>query len=152
MKNFLYLASVTFLFSCTQLPEPVNGWIDIPLSDNTFSESVISYKSGAYEIPIYAYEALEFQVAILENDTVNYEWSVDMDSPELLDVEFHGHTDRIGDEPGLLMYYKVHNDGEGVGTLKAPFNGIHGWYFNNRSEEDIVIILNLSGFYTESEQ
>lgn len=58
MKHFLYLTSVTFLFSCAQLPEPVNGYIDIPLTDNTFSESAIFYKSGTYEIPVYAYESL----------------------------------------------------------------------------------------------
>ncbi len=151
MKHILYLLSAALLCACAQLPEPVNGYIDIPLSDNTFSESTISYKSGTYEIPIYAYEALEFQVAILENDSINYEWSVDMENPALLDVEFHGHTDRIGEEPALLMYYKLHNDGKGSGTLNAPFSGIHGWYLNNRSEEDIVITLNLSGFYTELE-
>lgn len=75
-----------------------------------------------------------------------------MENSELLDVDFHGHTNRIGDEPNLLMYYKVHNDGQESGPLNAPFSGIHGWHLNNRSEEDIVLILNLSGFYSEPEE
>ena len=152
MKHLFCLTAVTFLFSCAQLPEPVNGWIDIPLSENTFSESAIGYKTASYEIPIYAYEALEYKLGILEGDTVTYSWSVTMENPELLEVEFHGHTDRVNDEPGLLMFYKIHNEGEESGTLKAPFSGIHGWYLNNQSDEDIVITLNVSGFYTELEQ
>ena len=152
MKNLLYLVSITFLISCAQLPEPVNGWIDIPLSEKTFTESTVTYKTGTYEIPLYAFEALEYKLGILEGDTVTYEWSVAMNEPELLEVEFHGHTDRIGDEPGLLMYYKVHNNGMESGTLTAPFSGIHGWYLNNQGTEDIVVTLNVSGFYTELEQ
>ncbi len=152
MKYLLLLIPISLLASCAQLPEPVNGWIDIPLSENTFRESTVTYKTGSYEIPVYAYEALEYKLGILEGDAVAYEWSVAMANPELLEVEFHGHTDRIGDEPGLLMYYKVHNEGKESGTLKAPFSGIHGWYLNNRSDEDIVVTLNVSGFYTELEQ
>lgn len=152
MKYLLLLIPISLLVSCAQLPEPVNGWIDIPLSENTFHESTVTYKTGSYEIPVYAYEALEYKLGILEGDTVAYEWSVAMANPQLLEVEFHGHTDRVGDEPGLLMYYKIHNEGKESGTLKAPFSGIHGWYLNNRSDEDIVVTLNVSGFYTELEQ
>lgn len=152
MKQLFSLASLLFLSSCAQLPEPVNGWIDIPLTENTFSESAVTYKSGTYEIPLYAYEALEYKLGILEGDTVTYEWRVEMENPELLEVEFHGHTDRVGDEPGLLMFYKIHNDGEESGTLTAPFSGIHGWYLNNQSAEDIVVVLNVAGFYSELEQ
>jgi hypothetical protein len=75
-----------------------------------------------------------------------------MENHELLEVEFHGHTDRVGNEPGLLMFYKIHNDGEESETLTAPFSGIHGWYLNNKSAEDIVVVLNVAGFYSELEQ
>jgi hypothetical protein len=151
MKQLSLLTVSFFMFSCAQLPEPVNGWIDIPLTENTFSESTVTYKSGRYEIPLYAYEALEYKLGILEGDTVTYSWTVDMQDPELLEVEFHGHTDRVNDEPGLLMFYKIHNEGEESGTLTAPFSGIHGWYLNNQSDEDIVVVLNVAGFYTEIE-
>jgi len=152
MKPLLYLTSLTFLISCAQLPEPVNGWIDIPLSENTFTESDVIYKTGTYEISVYTYEALEYKLGLLAGDTVSYEWTVEMDNPDLLEVEFHGHTDRVGDEPGLLMFYKIHNDGMESGTLTAPFSGIHGWYLNNQSAENIVVILNVSGFYLELNQ
>ena len=100
--------SIAMLAGCAQLPEAVNGWIDIPLREGTFAESTVTYKSGTYEIPVYAYQALEYKLGILEGDTVTYEWSTGMQNPELLEVEFHGHTDRVVEEPGLLMFYKIY--------------------------------------------
>jgi len=36
-----------------------------------------------------------------------------------------------------------------AGTLKAPFSGVHGWYFKNDSGQDIEIVLKAAGFFTE---
>ncbi|HHX82428.1 MAG TPA: hypothetical protein GX696_05540, partial [Pseudomonadaceae bacterium] len=91
----------------------------------------------------------EHKLVMQEGSTVVYEWSVEMDDPAELMVEFHGHTEREGDAPGLLMFYKIHQAGEEAGTLQAPFTGIHGWYFNNTSAEDIEIQLSVAGFFTD---
>lgn len=152
MKNLLLIFALLILNACSNLPEPVNGWIDIPLSEGTFAESDVAYRSETIEIPLSAYEALEYKLGMEEGDTITYQWTVAMQNPELLGVEFHGHTDRVGDEPGLLMFYKIHNEGEESGTLTAPFSGIHGWYLNNQSEEAIVVTLNVAGFYTNLDQ
>ena len=149
MKLLVYLFTSILLMSCAQTPKAVNGWIDIPLTDNTYNESTNDYKTGTYEIPVASNEALEFKLGVLEGDSISYEWSVDMQNTDLLEVEFHGHTDRVGEEPGLLMFYTIHNEGRESGTLTAPFSGIHGWYLKNTSEEDIVVVLNVAGFYTE---
>lgn len=34
-----------------------------------------------------------------------------------------------------------------VGTLTAPFAGIHGWYFRNKNSEDVVVTIKLKGQY-----
>jgi hypothetical protein len=33
------------------------------------------------------------------------------------------------------------------GALVAPFEGVHGWYFQNQSDKPLVVHLKLSGFY-----
>ncbi len=35
------------------------------------------------------------------------------------------------------------------GALRAPFTGIHGWYLNNQSTEDVVVRLKVAGHYTD---
>ena len=34
-----------------------------------------------------------------------------------------------------------------TGTLIAPFEGIHGWYFRNKNKEDVIVNLKLKGQY-----
>ena len=36
------------------------------------------------------------------------------------------------------------------GAYTAPFPGVHGWYWENRSPEEVTIKLSTAGFYTES--
>lgn len=154
MNAMKILGSIFFLFllsSCTQLQAPVGNWIDVPLSENTFSENVASYRTGSYDIPLAGKQALEYKLGLLEGDSIVYTWTVEMIDSSLLNVEFHGHTERLDDEPGKVMFYKIHQEGRGEGSLISPFNGIHGWYFNNQSDEDIVVHMNVSGFYTELE-
>ena len=133
------------------LPEAVNGWIEYPLAENTFAESTVAFQHGRYQIPVAAGDALEYKLRIMEGDTVVYNWTVDMQLPALLNVEFHGHTDREPGEDGLLMFYKIHNEGRESGRLTAPFTGIHGWYLHNQSAENIVVELEVAGFYTVEE-
>ena len=125
-------------------------WVDVPLSDNTWWEQGSgTWQEGDYEIPLAAGEALEYKVGMNEGAMIVYSWTVEMEDPSLLGVEFHGHTEPVAGAPGTVMFYKVHSEGRESGTLRAPFTGIHGWYLNNQSEQDIVVRLQVAGFYTE---
>jgi hypothetical protein len=138
--------------ACSEEPdEPVEPveWIDVPLSDNTFFGGQREFHEGSYDILVLRDSALEFKLGMNQGDSIVYHWTVEMAEPELLTSEFHGHTNRVGDEPGTVMFYKIHTDGAEAGTLVAPFDGIHGWYLNNQSGEDITVNLRVAGFYQE---
>lgn len=124
-------------------------WIDVPLSDATYWEQSSQYKTGEYQIAVAAGSALEHKISMAQGDMVVYSWTVEMPDSSQLTAEFHGHTERTGEEPGTVMFYKIHNDGSESGTLKAPFTGIHGWYLNNSSDADIVVNLKVAGYYTD---
>jgi hypothetical protein len=46
------------------------------------------------------------------------------------------------------MFYKQGRGDTSNGYLVAPFNGVHGWYLSNETNNDIKVLLKLSGFYT----
>jgi len=146
--------ALTLIFSslvaCSE-PEDVD-WIEVPLEADTFFETRAVYREGEYEILVLNNTDLEYKLGMLGGDSISYHWTVDMQQPERLNVEFHGHTHRVNEEPGTVMFYKIHQDGEEQGTLVAPFDGIHGWYFDNQTNEDITIKLNVAGFYEEVDQ
>lgn len=123
-------------------------WMEVPLEEGIFFETATPYKQGEYDITVPAYSALEFQIAMKEGDVISYTWNANIADPALLDIEFHGHTEPV-DGKGTLIFYKVHNEGKGNGSMKAPFEGSHGWYLNNTGETDVMVKFSVSGFYED---
>lgn len=128
---------------------PAPEWIDVPLSPETWWEQGGDWKTANYDIPIAAGRALEHKLQMNAGDMIVYRWTVAMDEPELLTAEFHGHTERVGAEPGTVMFYSIHTNGEESGVLRAPFTGVHGWYLNNESTQDIVVRLQVAGYFSD---
>ena len=149
LKPLVLLLSLSALAGCANLAEPAGDWLEVPLTENTWWEQEAGYREAEYSIPLAAGDALEHKIMMREGDMVVYEWSVAMADASLLTAEFHGHTERVGEAPGTVMFYKIHQDGRESGALSAPFTGIHGWYFNNSSDEDIVVQLKVSGFFSD---
>ena len=66
-----------------------------------------------------------------------------------LSVEFHGEPD---DSRLKVQSYEKQENDYASGTLTAPFTGIHGWYWENASDDELTITLTTSGFYTAAEE
>lgn len=130
--------------------EPVD-WIEVPLAEHTYFAGTSPYREDSYEILVLRQSAIEFKLGQNGGDAITYNWELTTGDPELLHVEFHGHTHRVGDAPGTVMFYKIHSDGKENGTLVAPFDGIHGWYLDNQSTEDMMITLRVSGSYFDAD-
>jgi hypothetical protein len=150
MLRLLLVTLLSVVAGCTATggAPPAGDWIDVPLSPETWWSQQGAWQQGEYEIPVAAGRALEYKIGMNAGDMVVYSWAVTMADPALLGVEFHGHTERVGEAPGTVMFYKIHSDGTEQGSLRAPFTGIHGWYLDNQSDEDVVVRLQLAGFYT----
>lgn len=123
-------------------------WIEVPLQDNVFFQQELESQSDSIEISLFAGADLEYKLGMQGGNAVSYNWqAVNLENPEDLLVEFHGHTIRETEAPGDVMFYKIGRYDSSSGYMVAPFDGIHGWYFANESNNDIVITLNVSGFY-----
>jgi hypothetical protein len=127
-------------------------WNELPLADGVFREHEADYRSDVIEIPLEPLGELEYKLGLNEGDAIVYQWdAVELEEPELLYAEFHGHTPPV-DNAGDLMFYRKANGATERGMLVAPFTGIHGWYLRNEGEEPIVVRLKVAGFYELLEQ
>ena len=127
-------------------------WNEKPLAEGVFREYSADYRSDVIDIPLEAGGELEYKLGLNEGDSIVYQWdAVELEKPELLYAEFHGHTPPV-DNAGDLMFYRKATGGTERGTLVAPFTGIHGWYLRNDGEEAIVVRLKVAGFYELLEQ
>ncbi|MGY2736395.1 hypothetical protein [Sphingomonas sp. UYP23] len=92
-------------------------------------------------------DEIEYKVHLKKGGTYVYSWAVIGSSgPTDVYVEYHGHTLASRDTMKVAYYKKgfAQNDN---GAFTAPFDGIHGWFFQNQSLKPLRIKLRLAGFY-----
>ncbi len=90
-------------------------------------------------------EQTEIKTALKAGQMIMFSWQTDGGQ---VYVDFHGHEPGAGNE--FWVRYKEQQSGtKGGGSLVAPFEGEHGWYWLNISETPVVITLNLSGYYED---
>ena len=111
------------------------------------------FRSDVVEIPLKAGgdrargEELEYKVRVKEGGALVYSWTVPgITDPQDFYSDFHGHTLAAGNAMVVAQYRKASGASDN-GVLVAPFEGIHGWFFQNSSPAPVRVVLRLSGFY-----
>jgi len=129
-------------------PQPVDGWIEYPSTDAIARTQPARWRSDTVNIPLPPGRELEYKIDMKKGDVVAYAISYGkLKDPASVVSEFHGHTEKRADGVGDLMYYAKTNGTAQQGQLVAPWDGIHGWYLKNSSEQVITVKLELAGFY-----
>jgi hypothetical protein len=86
-------------------------------------------------------EGMEIKLKMAQGEKAQYAWVV-----EGGEVNFDTH----GDAPGKsISYEKGRGVSSDAGVLGAAFTGNHGWYWRNRGQSNVKVILRTRGDYTE---
>lgn len=129
------------------LPAAVNGWREYPLRDGVISIQPGKWRTDTIEIPVRAGEGLEYKLTVKKGEALVYHISYGtLSEPGMMLSEFHGHTPQV-DGVGDLMFYSRTGGSPQSGVFTAPWDGIHGWYLKNDSPKDVVVKIELAGFY-----
>ena len=106
------------------------------------------YRTDLIDVPVPGNNGeLEYMIQMKAAGTVVYSWEVrSIGNPQSFYTEFHGHTEKAPGQPGDLMFYEKAAGAKQSGSLIAPWQGIHGWYWQNKSEAPVVVRLRLAGF------
>ena len=86
-------------------------------------------------------EGTEFKLTMQEGAVARFAW-VSEGGP----VNFDTHGDGGGQS---VSYEKGRDVPEDEGELKAAFGGNHGWFFRNRNDNDVTLVLRTDGDYGE---
>lgn len=86
-------------------------------------------------------EGTEFKLTMEEGAVARFSW-VSEGGP----INFDTHGDGSGQS---ISYEKGRGVPEDEGELEAAFTGNHGWYFRNRNDQDITLVLRTGGDYGE---
>ena len=62
-------------------------------------------------------------------------------------VYFDFHGEPAGDTTGYFESYAIATTDQMRGSVTVPFDGSHGWYWKNSTNQDVVIELKTAGNY-----
>ncbi|KAA0963703.1 transmembrane anchor protein [Pseudomonas sp. ANT_H12B] len=100
-------------------------------------------KTNQMTVTLKPGEGTEIKLEMLKNKTVSYEWTT-AGGP----VNYDTHGEPYNGEKG---YFHSYNKGKQVksdkGEFTAIFDGTHGWFWRNRSNNDVAISLKTTGDY-----
>jgi len=107
------------------------------------SESVnIVEWQDTVEIILPARSDTEFKLEASKGSQFSYMWSSGKDP---LFFDFHGEPKN--DTTGSFKSYQKGTESTFSGSVVAPFEGTHGWYWKNTSTSPVTISLSLQGDY-----
>lgn len=113
----------------------------------TLSEAPLPAEPGAadhWEFDLLPYEGIELKYDIAEGKAMTFHWQ----ATGPLDYDMHAHPFVGGTD--LTESYSIEAAASMQGRYVAPFTGIHGWYWQNRSLEPVKLTLDATGGITGS--
>lgn len=93
-------------------------------------------------ITVPAKKGLEYKFHIVKGEKFEFAWKTDGST---LYFDFHGEPQ--GNTTGYFKSFKESTQSESSGTLIAPFTGVHGWYWQNKTNNPVSIDLKTRGQY-----
>ena len=97
-----------------------------------------------YTIELAPFESTEFKYTLAEGDQMRFAWTATGE----VDFDMHAHPFEGGE--ALTESYAVEKAPSQNGIYTAPFSGIHGWYWQNRTMDNVTITLDAAGPMTAS--
>lgn len=113
------------------------------------------FKNETIMIVVEDLGEVEHKFIMREGMSFVYSWKVKDVKGDGVYFDFHGHPQASDVENYPEDFEMAYSKSEGKsqsGSFRAPFGGLHGFYFMNLEEGPIVIELNVSGYYKEHKE
>lgn len=108
----------------------------------TVAKSDVPFRSDEMQLTLEPFEGAEIKAAMRKGEQFVFTWAVQGGK---VNVDMHGERPNAGDE--FTSYWKDMKQTSAQGTFVAPFDGSHGWYWQNRGEQPVTVKVKVSGFY-----
>lgn len=105
---------------------------------------LIDHRTDSAEFILEPFQSLEYKYLMDINSTMVFSWQADGE----LVYDMHAEPAGLGEE--YAESFEQDQAQRSRGTYHAPFTGIHGWFWENRSLEDITLRIHTAGFYVNA--
>jgi hypothetical protein len=106
--------------------------------------SSMPMRTDQWEVELGPYESIEFKYTLAQGAPMLFAWR----ATDKLNYDMHAHPFEGGE--ALTESYGKAAAKAMQGLYVAPFSGIHGWYWHNRTFDTVKLTLDASGAFTTS--
>ena len=126
-------------------PAKVAGAAPAPVQAGVYASQPAKYKVDAEDMTLRPGEGVEIKYHMLKGAVMVYSWKAN----GKLCYEFHGEPDNKPNKDYFESYElddKVGKD-HSYGSFTAPTTGIHGWFWENKTDKEVEFRVTTAGFY-----
>lgn len=133
------------------IPDEFDFWEPEVLGDPYSRSQGAPFRSDILTIALDVGEQVEYKAIMKQGDALVYRWKL---ASGVVYTDFHADPgeDAEGYPDQYFIRYEEGEEGENSGSLVAPFDGNHGWYWLNIEDYPVEITLEVHGFYDHIEE
>ena len=131
------------------VPAPQGSQVSAPGEERALtiaSKQTVPYRSDEQEITLAPGKGLEVKTHLAKGATLIYSWETK--GGAVVNHDFHGEPVNAREDE-FESFIADKGVSSSSGSLIAPFTGVHGWYWKNKSAEPVTLVLRSSGFYAD---
>ncbi len=114
------------------------------VADNGLTMPTGRVRTDKYEVELLPYEGIELKYTLAQGAPMIFSWR----ATAQVNVDMHSHPFEGGD--ALTESFIIDDLPSQRAVYVAPFTGIHGWYWQNRTLENVTVTLDAVGAFTGS--
>ncbi len=133
------------LLSLSKAEARPDGAVPVPEQSGTITPQSRIYKVDSEDFLLTPGQGVEMKYHMAKGAVMVYSWKADTK----LQYEFHGEPDQKPNKDYYESYEledKVGKD-ESHGSFTAPTTGIHGWFWQNKTDKRVTFHLVVAGFF-----
>lgn len=115
-----------------------------PAAGGPLYPQATGYRRDSRQLTVPSLGSIEFKYQLAEGEAMIYSWR------STAPLEFDFHTEPAGKPPEASDTFERGEAAEKHGVYIAPYDGIHGWYWQNLYDTDAVITLDAAGSFSEA--
>ena len=108
------------------------------------------FREDSVAFPLAPFESIEYKYHLKAGQAMVFSWTAEAE----VVYDLHSHTKATyadeEEEEEDSVSFALGRDVAQHGTYVAPYDGLHGWFWENRTQQDVVVKLQTQGFYEES--
>ena len=121
------------------------------LGDPYSRSHAAEFRSTSLEIALDELEQVEVKAVMKQGDALVYSWK--LTEGDSIYTDFHADPHQTELYPDRYWIRYAESEGASAsGSLVAPFDGNHGWYWMNIEENPVKIVLEVRGYYESLEE